>query len=431
MARNSLSVFKFGGASIKNAEAIKNVVRIIERHKGSDLLVVVSALGKTTNALEKVLKAHVNNEGALELLIKVKQDHYLICKDLFPEGHDIYDQVNDVFIEAEWVLDEPPYESYDYMYDQLVSVGELASSKILAAFIVEKDLPAVWLDARDIIKTDNLYREAWVDWEQTETCAIEKALPLIKENKMPITQGFIGSTSENFTTTLGREGSDYTAAIFSFCLDAKEMVIWKDVPGVLTADPRKFENVTKLDKLSYKEAIEMTYYGAKVIHPKTIKPLQNKSIPLFVKSFINPEEEGTKISIDAVDNYPPMVATEDNQALLYISSKDFSFIAEQHLSQLFQLIAQYRLQVHMMQNTAISFAVSVSDIDDRVDKFAEAISNDFHVEIQRDLELITIRHYNKSILNSLKEGKMMLLEERIRNTIKMVVKNIPVLERKM
>ena len=430
MSKPPLYVFKFGGSSVKDAAAIKNVVNIIDQYKSQDLVVVVSAMGKTTNALETVVQAHAAGENAQEKLDQVKTAHYQVAKELFGTKHDIFDRLNDVFVEAEWVLEEPVHESYDYMYDQIVSVGELASSKILAAYVALKGLAASWLDARDIVKTDNLYREAWVDWELTQAAARTKVPPILLDNKIPITQGFIGSSSENFTTTLGREGSDYTAAIFSYCLDAKAMTIWKDVPGVLTADPRKFENVTKLDRLSYREAVEMTYYGAKVIHPKTIKPIQNKSIPLYVRSFIEPEGEGTLITDGVDDNYPPIVAIEEEQALLYISTRDFSFVAEHHLSQLFQLIASHRLQVHMMQNTAISFAVSVTDIDTRVDDFAKAIEKDFAVQIERELEVITIRHYNQEILKELQTNKIILLEERIRNTTKMVVKEIPLMKRK-
>jgi aspartate kinase len=316
------------------------------------------------------------------------------------------------------------------MYDQLVSVGELVSSKIVSSYLNQVNLPAQWLDARDIIVTDNIYRQAGVQWEETVENAKNKAQPMLEKGGFVITQGFIGTTSENFTTTLGREGSDYTAAIFSYCLDAEDMTIWKDVPGVLTADPRKFDYVTKLDKLSYREAIEMTYYGAKVIHPKTIKPLQNKNISLYVKSFIDPKGTGTLISSAVEDNYPPMVAIEENQALLNISTKDFSFVAEHHMSYLFKKIAETRLQVQMMQNTAISFAICVTNVDGKVEKFTKSIAKDFNVDIDYGLELITVRHYQKDILDNLREGKIILLEERIRKTVQMVVKDVPVMKRK-
>jgi aspartate kinase len=291
-------------------------------------------------------------------------------------------------------------------------------------------LPTAWLDARDCIITDNTYREGWVQWPATQDRITSQVPPLLDAGKFVLTQGFIGSTTENFTTTLGREGSDYSAAIFSYCLDAEAMSIWKDVPGVLTADPRLFDNVTKVDRLSYKEAIEMTYYGASIIHPKTIKPLQNKSIPLRVRSFIDPEGTGTEISADAGDTYPPMVAVEKEQALVNISTRDFSFVAEHHIKQLFEHITTTRLQVNMMQNTAISFNVVVNDIDDRVERFRKLINKEFKTTVDRDLELITIRHYTNEVADSMRRGKVQLLEGRMPLTIQMVVKEVPVIKRK-
>lgn len=429
--KKPLKVFKFGGASVKDAPSIKNVIEILKGYKDQPLVIVISAMGKTTNALEKVVEAHVNQDGSTEkLLQEVKDYHYQIIRELFGEKHAVYSIINDTFVEIEWVLEEPPHENYDFMYDQIVSVGELVSTKIVHAYLNEIGLPAQWLDARDIIRTDNLYREGWVIWDDTQANASQKIPPLLQKGGFIVTQGFIASTSENFTTTLGREGSDYTAAIFSHCLDADSMTIWKDVPGVLTADPRLFDNVIKLDRLSYREAIEMTYYGAKVIHPKTIKPLQNKSIPLYVKSFIEPEGEGTYISDEVVDSYPPIVSIEPNQALLYISTRDFSFVAEHHLSHLFNLIAEHRLQVNMMQNTAISFAVCVNDIDDRVERFSESLQDNFKIIVDRNLELIAVRHYQEELLENLKSGRIVLLEERIRQTVQLVVKNVPLMKRK-
>ncbi len=424
-----VKVFKFGGASLKDADSIKNVVSILQRFRSERLIIVVSAMGKTTNALEKVVEAH--NEGdtarARRLLEEIKVAHYAIMDALFEQGHEAYALVNDTFVESEWVLDEPPHQHYDFMYDQIVCVGELVSSRIVAAYFNRCGLPTQWLDARDIILTDDIYREGWVQWEETQERFDHKVPAMLEQPGFVLTQGFIGSTSENFTTTLGREGSDYTAAIFSHLSDAQSMTIWKDVPGVLTADPRIFDNVAKLDRLSYKEAIEMTYYGATVIHPKTIKPLQNKSIPLYVKSFINPDGEGTVISGDAEEIYPPIVTVERNQALMQISTRDFSFVAEHHISQLFIKIADQRLQVNMMQNSAISFSVCVNDIDDKVLRFIEQIDKDFKVILDRDLQLITVRHYTEPVLQNLLNGKIVLLEERSRGTVQVVVKDVPVI----
>lgn len=430
--KKPIRVFKFGGASLKDAPAIQNVSSILQRYKSDKLLIVVSAMGKTTNALEKVAESHAAGNGeAQKHLDEIKQFHYNIIDQLFPKDHEVYASVNDTFVEIEWVLDEEPHENYDYMYDQIVSVGELVSSKIVQAYLNTVDLPTQWLDARDVILTDDIFREGWVQWDQTVERSNRHAKPMVENGDgFVLTQGFIGSTTENFTTTLGREGSDYTAAIFSFCLDAEDMTIWKDVPGVLTADPRIFDNVVKIDRLSYREAIEMTYYGAKVIHPKTIKPLQNKSIPLFVKSFIDPEGEGTYISDEVEDNYPSMVAVEKDQALLLVSTRDFSFVAEHHISLLFQKIADMRMQVNMMQNTAISFALCVNDVDDKVDRFAKDINDQFKVIIDRGLELITVRHYQWDLIESLQRGKIVLQEERTKNTYMMVVKDVPLMRRK-
>lgn len=427
--KKTLKVFKFGGASIKDADSIKNVASILERFRQEKIIIIVSAMGKTTNALEKVVSAHNygNTELARQLLEDLKKAHYQIMDALFEPGDEVYAVVNDTFVESEWVLDESPHENYDFMYDQIICVGELAASRIVSAYLNRRGLPTQWLDARDVILTDDIYREGWVQWEETEERYAHKVPPMLEASGFVLTQGFIASTSENATTTLGREGSDYTAAIFSHLGDAESMTIWKDVPGVLTADPRIFDNVSKLDRLSYKEAIEMTYYGATVIHPKTIKPLQNKSIPLYVKSFVNPDGEGTVISGDVEEVYPPIVMIDRNQALLQISTRDFSFVAEHHISQLFTLIADQRLQVNMMQNSAISFSVCVNDTDDKVQRFIGHIEKNFKVILDRELQLITVRHYTEEVLQNLLGGKIVMMEERSRGTVQVVVKDVPVI----
>lgn len=430
-----IQVFKFGGASLKNAAAVRNVGDILTRFKELPLVVVVSAMGKSTDALEGVVGAfHANDrDKALELLTEVRNNHLEIIKELFGEiPAALAEEINDLLVSIEWALDDEPDESYDYDYDQIVSLGELLSSRIVAAYLEKISLPTKWLDARDVIITDNIYREGWVQWPETIERAQKHVKPQLENHGgFVLTQGFIGSTTENFTTTLGREGSDYTAAIFSYCLDAESMSIWKDVPGVLTADPRYFDNVSKLERLSYTEAIEMTYYGAKVIHPKTIKPLQNKNIPLYVRSFINPAASGTLISDVIDETYPAMVAVERNQALLHISTRDFSFVAEQHIKYLFDKITEVRLQVNMMQNTAISFNLVFNDTDDKIDRFISLIDADYKTTIDRDLELITVRHFTKEVMDELRQGKIVLLEERLPRTIQMVVKDVPVLSRKV
>ncbi|RMF22126.1 MAG: aspartate kinase [Bacteroidetes bacterium] len=427
-----VKVFKFGGSSVKDAESIRNVAAILQRYADEPLVVVVSAMGKTTNALEEVIAAHARRNGAaLSLLEQIKAWHYGIARELFGADEELFKTLHDAFVEVEWVLEEEPHDNYDFMYDQIIGVGEMVSSRILWAYLNKQGLKTHWLDARDVIITDDIFREGWVQWPETVANARRLVPPLLEQGGFVLTQGFIGRTTENFTTTLGREGSDYTAAIFSYCLDAESMTIWKDVPGVLTGDPRIFDNVVKLDRLSYREAIEMTYYGAKVIHPKTIKPLQNKSIPLYVKSFLDPDGSGTYIGGDVEDHYPPMVAIESNQALINIATRDFSFVAEHHMSYLFNKIAELRLQVNMMQNTAISFAVCVNNVDDKVERFVKSIEKDFRVTVDNEnLELITVRHYQNDLLESLRSGKIILLEERIRNTVQMVVKDVPMMRRK-
>ena len=434
MQQAKINVFKFGGASLKDAAAIRNVADILRGYADRHLLIIVSAMGKTTNALEDVARSYWNGnpDEARQLLTQLQNATFTTIGELFGDiPAELAANVNDLFVSVEWALEDPPNEEYDYDYDQIVSLGELVSSRIVAAYLHQSGLPTSWLDARDVIQTDNTYREGWVEWPETIQRAQRSVPPLLEATNFVLTQGFIGNTSENFTTTLGREGSDYSAAIFSYCLDAEAMSIWKDVPGVLTADPRLFENVSKIERLSYKEAIEMTYYGAKVIHPKTIKPLQNKSIPLYVRSFIEPTAGGTLITDDAGgDAYPPMVAVEREQALINISTRDFSFVAEHHIKELFDHITATRLQVNMMQNTAISFNVVVNDIDDRVERFRARIEERFKTTVDRDLELITIRHYTNDVVESLRRGKVNLLEGRLPLTLQMVVKNVPVIRRK-
>lgn len=426
-----MKVFKFGGASLKDAAGVQNVASILQRYSQEKIVIVVSAMGKTTNALEEVIAAYMKQTGEAQSLYDAfKERHYAIMRDLFEPGDDIFTVINDTFIEGEWMLEENPSDDYDYTYDQIVCMGELVSSKIVAAYLNKVNLKTTWLDARDVVATDNTYREGWVIWEKTQANAQKIVPPMFEQGNFVLTQGFIGSTSENFTTTLGREGSDYSASIFSFCLNAESMSIWKDVAGVLNADPRLFENTIKLDRLSYREAIEMTYYGASVIHPKTIKPLQNKNIPMYVKSFLDPEAAGTEISSDLEDTYPPIIVVEKNQALLHISTLDYSFVAEHHMARLFGKAADLRIFVNMMQNTAISFTICVGNVPDRVDKFIKAVSDEFKVKMQEGLELITIRHYNQETIDNLKKGKMVLFEERIRNTMHMVVRNMPPVERR-
>ena len=421
--KESVKVFKFGGASIRDAAAIRNVAKILSGFRGDKLVVVVSAMGKNTDDLEEVVAAHARGDGkARGQFDAVRNGHYRIMDQLFESGHEAFSLVNDLFVEIDWMLEDEPHENYDYMYDQIVPVGELVSSRIVAAFLKQEGLSASWLDARDVVLTDNIFREGWVQWQETERRVRSHVPPMLEERDIVVTQGFIGSTTENFTTSLGRAGSDYSAAIFSYCLDAESMTIWKDVPGMLTADPRFFEDAVKLDRLSYNETIEMTYYGASVIHLKTIKPLQRKHIPVYVKSFLDPSAPWTCISDDVPGLYPPMIAVERRQAYLQISTRDYAFVAEQHLSDLFSLIASLHLQVNLMQNSAISFKLCVNDVDDKVDRFIRQINVDYEVVLERGLELITVRHDTPEVLDKILDGREVLFEKRIPETVQILVR---------
>jgi aspartate kinase len=428
----SLKVYKFGGASVKNADAVNNVAEILTAHvKTNKILTVVSATGKTTNALELVVNSYFNNDGkANDHLQSIKDDHVSILQGLGLFNEEIAADISDTFVEIDWMIEDEVQDGYDYIYDQIVSIGELVSSKILCHICKKQGLNAHWLDVRDVLITDNSYREAKVNWKETQDRMDEKVKGLFEQYDIVITQGFIGCSTENFNTTLGREGSDFTAGVFSYCLDAESLSIWKDVPGILTADPRLFENVTKIDRLDYREAIEMTYFGAKVIHPKTIKPLQNKNIPLYVRPFDDHNAEGTIITSNVDTAYPPVIVIDTNQSLIHISTRDFSFVAEEHLSEIFAKLNQYKLKVNMMRNSAISFSVVVPRDPIKIKRFMEDLSLKYNVLKDDDLELITIRHYDEATELRMKEGKIVLFEETLHKTIRMVVKDIPKVVRK-
>lgn len=419
-----MQVFKFGGASVKSAENIKNVVSIVERYRDSSLLIVVSAIGKTTDKLVKVTESYIKRDGAcFEHLESLKKEHFDILHELFPDhNHPVYDDIANTFVEIEWILEEEPQDDYDYLYDQIVSVGELLSTKIVAAYSSYQGLATQWVDARDFIMTDNTYREGKVDWEKTEE-KIRKDLPSILDEYIVVTQGFIGSTSENFTTTLGREGSDYSAAIFAASLNAENITIWKDVPGVLNADPKWFDQTELIPELSYTDAIELTYYGATVIHPKTIKPLQNKKITLNVRSFVNPEEPGTQIKTTNQTLPVPSFIFKVNQVFINIQPRDFSFIVEDNLSHIFDAFHQNRIKINMMHNSAISFSVSVDDTGENVLNLLEQLKKRYKVSVATGLELITIRYYNQQTIDRVLVNKEIFRELKDSYTCQMLVKN--------
>ena len=417
-----MKVFKFGGASIKDANAVKNVAEIIKRYPGDKLVVVISAMGKTTNALEEVAKAFFyKNADAKEKLQVVVDYHNTIVNGLFDDkNHPVFEDVNGLISALDWALEDEPIKDYDFEYDQIVSIGELLSTKIVSHYLNSVGIPCKWVDARDIIQTDNTYRDARVDWAFTEQTAGELIQPSLNSNNVVLTQGFIGCTSENYTTTLGREGSDYTAAILAYCLNAESVTIWKDVPGVLNADPKFFPDAQKFDKLSYYDSIELTYYGATVIHPKTIKPLENKKIPLYVKSFVDVGKEGTTISDAPMQPQLSSYIFKVNQVLVSILPKDFSFIAEESLSEIFKIFTIFNIKINLMQNSAISFSVCIDDCA-RLDELMGELKKSYKVLHNKGLELITIRNYTKEGFDKVLTGKKILLEQRTRNTAQLVV----------
>jgi aspartate kinase len=421
-----MKIFKFGGASVKDAAAVKNVAGILKRFPNENIIVVISAMGKVTNALERLTEAiFYKKEDSSKVLEEIKKYHFDIIEQLFPtKNHSIYNEISNAFVELDWAIEDELTPNYNYEYDKIVSIGEIISTKIVNAYLNEAGINSKWWDVRDFIQTDNTYREGKVDWELTQNLVETKLLSVFSKEKgsIIITQGFIGGTSENFTTTLGREGSDYTAAILAFTTNTESVTIWKDVPGVLNADPKWFDETIKLEQISYQDAIELAYYGATVIHPKTIKPLQNKKIPLFVKSFLNPEERGTVIN-DVQSPLPiPCFIFKVNQVLLSISPKDFSFIMEENLSDMFNLFAEKQIKVNVMQNSAISFSVSVDNDERKLPDLIKTLQKDYRVLYNDNLELITIRYYDQATIDRVTIDKRVLLEVKSRYTVQLVVK---------
>lgn len=416
-------VFKFGGASVKDAAGVINLSNIVKKYEGRKLLIVVSAMGKTTNALEKLTKAYVNGSDDLHVVFdEIKDYHFNIVKDLFGPDHPVFNEVANTFVEIDWMIEDEAHADHDFIYDQIVSIGELVSTRIVSAYLNLTGIKTQWLDVRGYVHTDNNYREGNVNWDKTRA-SISQEIPAVLDKGVAVTQGFLGGTSENFTTTLGREGSDYTASIFASCLNAESVTTWKDVPGILNADPKYFADTVKFDELSYAEAIEMTYYGASVIHPKTIKPLQNAKIPLLVKSFNNPDAEGTIIKESAEMHFDkPVIILKQNQVLLSISARDYSFISEVHLSEIFKLFAQNNMKANVMQTSALSFSVCFDLNPERFENLLASFSQDFKVRYNSELTLITVRHYKLYDLKGLVENRSLLLEQVSRNTAQMVVK---------
>ncbi|MEJ2880333.1 aspartate kinase [Pedobacter sp. GR22-6] len=419
-----MKVYKFGGASVKDAAGVRNIAKIIATCEQNNLLIVVSAMGKITNKLEELNNAYINgDDNSQEIFESVKAFHFEILNELFPDHHHpVYDDIANSFVEVEWLLEEEANDAADYIYDQIVSIGEIVSTKIIAAFLNESGCKVKWIDARNFIHTDNTYKEGKVNWEKTEQ-EIQKQLVPLLANTIVLTQGFIGSTSENFTTTLGRDGSDYSAAIFAAGLNAGSVTIWKDVPGVLNADPKWFDETERIPQLSYHDAIELAYYGATIIHPKTIKPIQNKNIPLFVRSFIQPDAPGTDIT--GTNNHLPVPSFifKVNQALISIFPKDFSFIIEENLSDIFSLFHKHKVKINTMLNSAISFSVSFDHDAKKLQELMADLSLHYKVKYNTGLELVTIRYYNQQTIDRVTVNKNILLEVKSRNTCQIVMRD--------
>ena len=415
-----MRIYKFGGASVKDANGVKNLITILNTLGSEKTLIVVSAMGKTTNSLELVVKNYFDNKEELQYSInEVFTFHNKILNDLFNDNkHQVFSDVKEILENLRIFLKRNKSPDYSFVYDQVVIFGEILSTKIINSYLIHSNIRCNWLDARTLIKTDSKYRDANLNWEITKN-SISNG---VNTKLLNITQGFIASDSNNFSTTLGREGSDYTAAIFAYCLNAESVTIWKDVPGVLNADPRVFKKPQLLNKISYTEAIELAFYGASVIHPKTLQPLQKKEIPLYVKSFLNPSGNGTAISRGTkIDPLIPCFIVQRNLNLLKLSSLDFSFIVEDNISDIFQILHENKMKVDLIQNSAISFSVCVYDKYSRLKELLSILKATFKVECTENVSLFTIRHFNENSSDEILKNNKLLLEQRTNETLQLVV----------
>ncbi|MFT5824078.1 MAG: aspartate kinase [Crocinitomix sp.] len=423
-----MKIFKFGGASIKDYRAVINVGEILHLHEEENLVVVVSAMGKTTNALEAIIASFSkqNHAETEKLIDELKRFHHGIIQELGLDQE--LGLLDEIFILFDWLRDKCklPFGDYDFEYDQIISLGEVLSTKIINNYLQEENFKSTWVDARKLIRTNDRWREGRVDWELSENL-IQAEINTVFENgnRIAVTQGFIGHEAQGNTTTLGREGSDFTAAIFAYCLNATDVTIWKDVPGMLNADPKYFDNTVLLEKISFKEAIELAYFGASVIHPKTIQPLKRKNIPLLIKSFINPREKGTIIqeSLAFDDNIPSFIF-KMNQTLISLTPRDFSFIVEENLERIFGYLNAQKIRVNLMQNSAVSFSFVVDHSKTNLEKLVGFFQEDYLVKYNSQLELVTIRHYDDATIDRLTVRKDVMLEQKSRQTARMVLKDL-------
>lgn len=416
-----MKVFKFGGASVKDAAGVRNVQNVLQKTGNGPKLIVISAMGKTTNALEIVVKDYLFSKETPESLQAIEDSHFSNLETLFQnQDHQVFGKVHQLFTELKNFLQHNKSEQYDFVYDQVICYGELLSTTIVSEYLNSQQLKTNWIDARKFIKTDSVYRDAAVDWEETQEAILEN----LDIDQVNITQGFIASNTNNFTTSLGREGSDYTAAIFAYCLNAEEVTIWKDVPGVLNADPREFKNPELLQQLSYEEAIELAFYGASVIHPKTLQPLQQKEIPLFVKPFLSPQDEGTRVGKgELIFPKIPCFIVKKDLVLISLSTLDFSFMVEENISEVFRLFHQYQMKVDLIQNSAISFSVCVNNKFNQLDKLIQHLKARFKVSFLPGVSLFTIRHFNDEAIEKLEKNKQILLKQLTHNTLQIVTRD--------
>ncbi|MBP5650251.1 MAG: aspartate kinase [Bacteroidales bacterium] len=420
-----MKVYKFGGASVKNADGVRNLEKILRSHNPQErLVVVISAIGKTTNLLEQVLDAYYYDKFKLqELTATLRENHYTIVRELaLADDSLVMNRLNEIFGLLDKVLSGPHSGNFDFDYDRIVSFGEILSTTLISSYLNAVGVRNEWADARLLIRTDHNYREGKVDWETSARLIQEKVGKILQgdEAHIVITQGFIGGTEEMLPTTLGREGSDYSAAIFAYVLGAESVTIWKDVPGLLNADPKFFPDAVKLEHIPYEEAIELAYYGASVIHPKTLKPLQNKQIPLYVKPFLHPEESGSRIDAGKMTEHIPCYIFKTNQVLISIYPKDFSFIAVENLDEIFSIISKNKIKINLMQNSALSFSICCDNKVHKIEKLITELSVKYKVKYNLDIELITIRHYTDDIVNKVIKNKDVLVEQRSRATVQLV-----------
>jgi len=416
-----MRIYKFGGASVKDAEGIKNLFSIMKKEGFDKTLLIISAMGKTTNALELVVKNYFENKNELQYSInQIFEFHNTVLLELFSEkNYEVFKDIKLIFDNLKVFLKRNKSPNYSFVYDQVVPCGEILSTKIISAFLNLSGVKSNWLDSRELIKTDSNYRDADIHWKLTQKNISES----IDKKKLNITQGFIGSNQNNFNTTLGREGSDYSAAIYAYCLNAQSLTIWKDVPGVLNADPRVFKNPILLDYISYTEAIELAFYGASVIHPKTLQPLQKKEIPLFVKSFLNPKGKGTAISRGIkIKPEVPCFIVKRNLNLLKLSSLDFSFIVEENISEIFQVLHENKMKVDLIQNSAISFSVCIYDKFNRLKELLSILKATFKVECVENVNLFTIRHFDEKSSDEILKNNELILEQRTDDVLQLIVR---------